>query len=62
MYITVEGNRAEIQNGGSAAHNIEGDPGIAELRTEDPVAEEVVHPGKCHHQATDEEVGDREGG
>lgn len=62
VYVTIERDRAKIQNRGSAAHNVEGDPSVAESRPEYPIAEEIVHPGKCHNQATDEQVGDSEGG
>lgn len=60
--VTVEGDGAQIEDRGSAAHNIESDPDVAEPQTEDPIAEEIVDPGKGHHQSTDEEIGDGERG
>lgn len=62
VYVTIERDRAKIQNRGSAAHNVEGDPSVAESRPEYPIAEEIVHPGKSHNQTTDEKIGDSEGG
>lgn len=62
VYVTVERYGAQIQDRGSAAHNIEGDPDVAEPQSKDPVAEEIVDPGKGHHQPTDKEVGDGQGG
>lgn len=62
VYVTIERYGAQIQDRGSAAHNIEGDPDVAEPQPEDPVTEEIVDSGKGHHQPTDEEVGDGQGG
>lgn len=58
MNVTIERNCAKIQNRGSAAHNVEGDPGVAKTRTKHPIAKKIVHPGKGHYQTTDEQVGD----
>lgn len=62
VYVTVERYGAQIQDRGSAAHNIEGDPDVAEPQSEDPITKKIVDPGKGHHQPTDEEVGDGQGG
>lgn len=62
VYVTIEGDCAKVENRGSAAHNVEGDPRVAESRTEHPVAEQIVDAGERHNQTTDEQVGDREGG
>ena len=62
MNIAIERYGAEIKNGGSAAHDVERDPGVAETWTEDPVSEKVVDASKGHHQTSHEEVGDGEGG
>lgn len=60
--VTIERDCAKIQNRGSAAHNVESDPGVAESRSKHPIAKKIVHPGECHNQTTDEQVGYSEGG
>lgn len=48
MDVSVQGDGAEVEDRGCRAHDIKGDPSVAELRTEWPVAEEVIDNSKGH--------------
>lgn len=62
MNVPVQGYRAQVEYARRWAHDVEGNPGVAESRPEHPVAEEVVNPGERHHQGGHEEVGDGQRG
>lgn len=62
MDVSVKGDGAEVEDGRRRAHDVEGDPRVAELSAERPVAEQVVDAGERHHQGGDERVGDGQRG
>ena len=55
--LPVHGNGAQIENGRSRAHDIKGDPDVAELFAKDPETLQVVGHGKHHDKASDKQVG-----
>ena len=61
MNISVQRNGAEVEDGCCGAHDVEGDPSVAELRTEHPVAKEIVYDSESHHQRCDEQIRDCQG-
>lgn len=58
--VPVQGDGAEVQDGRRGAHDVERDPRVAELSPEHPVAQQVIHHGKRHHQAGHEQICDGE--
>lgn len=50
VYVAVHRDGAQVQYARRRAHNVEGDPRIAEFSSEYPIAEQIVNAGECHHQ------------
>lgn len=61
MYVSVEADGAEAEDGRRRAHDVRRHPEVAEDRSEDPSTEDVVDHGKRHHGNGDQHVGDRQG-
>lgn len=58
--VTIERNEQKIENGCVRVEVVEGEPTVANERTEWPVAEQQVHRVKRHRDETDQKVGQTE--
>lgn len=58
--VAIDGDHAEVEDGGGAGEDVEGDPEVAEERAEDPLPEDLVEERHGHDEDGDAEVGDGE--
>lgn len=56
--LPVHGDCTQIENGGGGAHDVEGDPNVAELRAEHPEALEIISHGEHHDEAGNKQITD----
>ena len=58
VHVAVQGDHAQVQDGGRRAHDVRGDPDAAEDGAEDPPAVDVVGDGEGHDYQRHQQVGD----
>lgn len=58
MDVPVQRNGTQVEYTGSGTHDVECNPGIAELRPENPILQEIVDDSESHDETRDEKVSD----